>query len=236
MSSHVHSNAKPELEPSFAQPSSRRALERIRHRVPSCPRQNETASPIHIRSCNLLLPHQHRKRTGSSSHSSRQCRCSSMCRSRRCSRTSTAGVQGQRARHRSSARRTSDAGSASMRVASLGGSLALTEHRRPRIRGAPIIANPLGITRWSRPFLSSHSDNGTASGTRRESGRSGRLPAEVRHRIARRSPAGCWRPSGIGRATRSRHWGSTSTWRRISGLTRSSGSRSWESCAMNSPA
>ena len=55
-----------------------------------------------------------------------------------------------------------------------------------------------------------------------------------RDRIGRRSPPGCSRPSAIGRATRSRPWGSTSTWRPTWGSTRSSGSRSWGSCATNS--
>ena len=62
----------------------------------------------------------------------------------------------------------------------------------------------------------------------------GRAPR--RHRIARRSPPGCSRPSAIGPATRSRPWGSTSIWKPTWESTRSSGSRSWESCAMNSRA
>ncbi len=54
---------------------------------------------------------------------------------------------------------------------------------------------------------------------------------QLRHRIARRSPRGCSRPSAIGPATRSRPWGSTSIWKPTWESTRSSGSRSWGSCA-----
>ena len=53
-------------------------------------------------------------------------------------------------------------------------------------------------------------------------------------RTATRSPPGCSRPSAIGRATRSRHWGWTWTWRPTWGSIRSSESRSSARCAMNS--
>ena len=49
-----------------------------------------------------------------------------------------------------------------------------------------------------------------------------------------RSPPGCSRPCAIGPAIRSRRWGSTSIWKPTWASIRSSESRSWARCAMNS--
>ena len=87
------------------------------------------------------------------------------------------------------------------------------------------------IMRPGRPAARHHESNGAHRRT--GNGRSTARRAEPGGwaRIARRSPPGCSRPSAIGPATRSRPWGSTSTWKPTWESTRSSGSRSWGSCA-----
>ena len=89
-------------------------------------------------------------------------------------------------------------------------------------------------SRGRRPFaIIRPTPHGSPTAREREAASDSPPPAPRRHRIARRSPPGCSRPSAIGPATRSRPWGSTSTWKPTWESTRSSGSRSWGSCAMN---
>ena len=83
MRSHVYSNASSNMNPRLAKdsPGEHRTDPPLLFLMTS---QSETDRPIHTRSCQL--PNQHRGRKRSSSRSSRPCRCSSMCRSRPCSR------------------------------------------------------------------------------------------------------------------------------------------------------